>query len=78
MTNAVCYKLKTPHIINKGTAYEKRYDTFLAYESYKPFDEVECEVEYLNRTKPAKLWNGEPIDWNKVDYFYVNRQEAMY
>lgn len=78
MTNAVCYKLKTPHIINKGTAFEKQYDTFLAYETYKALEEVEKEVATINETKPARMWNGEPIDWNKVDYFFVNTQERMY
>lgn len=73
----VCYKTKEPVIYNEGTRYEKRYDTFLAYYSYEQPSAAERAVEKLNTEHPAKLWNGEPIDWNFIDYFYVDEQEPM-
>lgn len=74
----ICYKAKTPVIYNKGTKYEKREDTFLSYYTYKTVEEAQREVEALNANKPAKLWNGERIDWTKIDSFFVSEQEEMY
>ena len=68
MTNIICYKTK-----------EKFYgnDTFLAYYSYKDTAEIKAEIDKLNSEKPATLKNGQPIDWNKVLYFFMSAQEEM-
>ena len=61
----ICYKTK------KGEEY-------LAYYNYKTRKEVEEEAKRLNEEKPEKLFNGEKINWNKIDYFFVHEQEEMY
>ena len=78
MTNTICYKTKEPTYYNKGTKWEKTCDEFLAYYTCKNDKEAQEEVKRLNAEKPATLWNGEPIDWTKIDYFFVNKQEEMY
>lgn len=64
MTTAICYTTKTG-------------ESYLAYETYKTVKRAEAEVKALNTEKPARLWNGERIDWTKVDKFFVVRQEHM-
>ena len=78
MSTVICYKMKEPVCYNKGTKWEKTHDEFLAYYTYKNVEEAKKEVEEINRTKPAKLWNGAPVDWEKVAYFFVSEQEEMY
>ena len=73
----ICYKTKEPVIYSKGTQYEKKEDTFLSYYTYKTVEKAQEEVKALNENKPAKLWNGERIDWTKIDYFFVSEQEEM-
>ena len=65
----ICYKVRKPMF---------SVDTFLAYYTYKSVEEAEAECEQLNSEKPAKLWNGNPVDWNNVEYFFASRQEEMY
>ena len=77
-TAVICYKLKNPVIYNKGTKWERGYDTFLAYQTYKPLYEAELEADDLNMDMPETLWNGERIDWDNIDYFFAQEQEAMY
>lgn len=74
----ICYKTKEPMYINKGTIYEKSYNEFLLYQSFKKEEEVEKIVKKLNEEHPKKDNMGNPIDWNKIDYFFVNVQEEMY
>lgn len=74
----ICYKTKTPTIYNKGTKHESYCDQFLAYYTYKNQEEAQKEVDEINATKPDKLWNDTPIDWERIDYFFVDDQEAMY
>lgn len=74
----ICYTTKEPVYYNKGTKYEKTENTFLAYYTYKTVEEAQREVDTLNATHPAKLWNGERIDWTKIDSFFVSEQEEMY
>lgn len=71
--NTICYKTKEPTYYNKGTKYETTCDTFLAYYTYKNDEEAQEEAKRLNTEKPATLWNGEKIDWTKIDYFFVNK-----
>lgn len=78
MTNTICYKTKEPVYYNKGTKWERTHDTFLAYYTYKNDAEAQAEADRLNAEHPATLWNGEKIDWTKIDYFFVNKQEEMY
>lgn len=78
MANALCYKTKNPVIYNKGTKWEKQDDEFLAmYVSYND-TEAQTIVEKLNKDKPTILPNGRPIDWNNVEYFFINKQDEMY
>jgi hypothetical protein len=75
--NAMCYKTKEPVYYNKGTKYEKTHDTFLSY--YASCDDTiaYAEAERLNREKPEKDERGYAIDWNKIDYFFINKQELF-
>lgn len=74
----MCYKLKEPIVYNKGTSWEKTQDKFLAYETYKGIEEAKAEAKRYNDTKPNVDALGNPIDWNKIDYFYAyTTQEAM-
>ena len=78
MAIAICYKMKEKVYYNKGTKSERTHDTFLAYYTYKSKEEAQKDVDEINRTHPAEEKNGTPIDWNKVDYYFVNEQEEMY
>lgn len=77
-TSTICYKTKTPVYYNKGTKWEKTCDTFLAYPTYKSFEDAQKEAEELNKNKPATLWNKQEIDWEKVDYFFADSQEDVF
>ena len=60
-------------------SYEtKKRDKYLAYYTYKSVEEAQKEADALNTEKPTKMWNGEKIDWNEINRFYVKRQEEMY
>lgn len=78
MSTVICFRTKTPVIYNKGTKYETSCDHFLAYYTYKSVAEAEKEVAEMNAAHPAKLFNGDPIDWNVVKEFFVSEQEEMY
>lgn len=54
----------------------KSGESYLAYYHYNK-EIAEQVVKDLNINKPTRLFNGEPIDWNKVDKFFVHMQEAM-
>ena len=71
MAYDVCYKLRNPVIYNKGTRWEKKADTFLAYVSHKPLETLIKEIETLNKEHPEKdaCWNV--IDWNNVIEYYI-------
>ena len=56
----------------------KKGERFLSYYTYKTQEEAQKEVNEMNRTKPTKLWNGEKVDWTKVEKFFVDDQEEMY
>lgn len=73
----ICYKLKKPIIYNKGTKWESQQDTFMAYETYKSLEEAKAKAEWYNTNKPNADDLGNPIDWNEVDYFYADIQEAI-
>lgn len=75
--NAMCYKTKEPVYYNKGTKYEKTHDEFLSY--YASCDDAiaYAEAERLNREKPEKDERGYAIDWNKIDYFFINKQDLF-
>lgn len=75
--NAMCYKTKEPTYYNKGTSYETSCDTFLSYYASNNKAEAEAEAEYYNREKPEKDTRGYPIDWSKIDYFYINEQDLF-
>lgn len=67
------YKTKEPVVYNKGTSYEKKEDTFL--HSYcRTQEEAQKYADELNNTHPDKTWNGEKINWDKIDYFFVGEQ----
>lgn len=74
----VCYKTVEPTYYNKGTKWEKTCDEFLAYYTYKTIEEAKKEVEEMNANHPAVDACGNPIDWTKVAYFFVDEQEEMY
>lgn len=72
----ICYKTRTPIIYNAGTRYETNCDTFLAYYATN-YETAQAECDKLNTEHPNKLWNGKDLDWNEIDYFFVDEQEAM-
>lgn len=71
------YRTKEPVYYNKGTEYEKCCDTFLAYYTCKSIEEAKASVEKLNTTHPTHLFDGSPINWSEVDYFFVDEQEMF-
>lgn len=62
IVTVICYKTK-------------QGDSFLSYMTWKSLEEAQKEADKLNKEKPAVLWNKEKIDWNKIDYFFADRQE---
>jgi hypothetical protein len=64
-TNTICYRT---------------YDgnEYLAYYTYKNTVEAQAEADRLNTERPATLFNGEKVDWNRVKEFFVHRQEEFY
>lgn len=77
MMTVICYKTHEPVVYNKGTKYEKKHDTFLAYYTHKSKEEAQKEVDRLNSEKPERLWNGELAHCDERTYF-VSEQEEMY
>lgn len=73
----ICYKTKNPVVYNRGTKYESSCDTFLAYFTYKTREQAEAEVAAINHNKPQLSWSGEKIDWDAIDFFFVDEQEMM-
>ena len=76
MAMTICYKTKTPMIVNEGTQWEKRLDTFLAYYYRGTREQAEAEANRLNTEKPEKLFNGLPADCENRIYF-AHEQEEM-
>lgn len=77
MINAMCYKTKEPVYYNKGTKYESSCDTFLSYYASSDDEIAKAEVERLNKEKPEKDERGCTIDWDNIDYFFINKQEPF-
>lgn len=73
----ICYKTIKPTIYNAGTRYESQCDTFLAYYTCGDKAAAQAECDKLNAEHPDKLWNGLPIDWNKIAYFFTDEQEPF-
>ena len=77
LQTVICYKLKEGYY-KPYTTYNGTWEgTCLAYYTYKTVEEAQKEVDEINATKPEKLWNDQPINWEKVDYFFVKQQEPM-
>lgn len=70
----ICYKVKVPKVYDNGSTS----DHFLSHYFYDTFEEAEKEAQRLNTEKPERLFNGQKINWNWVDYFYASVQEEMY
>ena len=69
--------MKEPVIYNKGTKWEESNDTFLSYYTYKSIEEAILEVKELNSTHPMRLFNGQIINWGKIDHFFVDSHEMI-
>ena len=69
MKTVICYKVRKSMF---------NCDHFLAYYTNMTLEQGQAEAEKLNTEKPEKLFNGQPIDWNNVLYFYADQQEEMY
>lgn len=79
MALAICYKTKNPVVYNKGTKWEKTCDKFLARYFENDMEKAQMEINRLNTEKPDRVCKaGMMIDWEKVDYFFINEQEEMY
>lgn len=57
---------------------EKNGNEFLEYYTCQNISNAEKSIEKINTEKPETLWNGEKIDWNITENFFVNKQEEMY
>ena len=77
MMTTINYKTRKPVVYNAGTEWEKSNDTFLAYYTFKTIEEAQKEVDELNSTHPTHLPNRQPIDWEKIEYFFVDEQEMF-
>lgn len=77
MMTTINYVTKEPTIYNKGSKWEASCDTFLAYYTYKTIEEAKAEVEEMNRTHPTYAGNGEPINWEKIDHFFIDEQDMF-
>lgn len=64
----ICYKLKNPVTFN-GRDFHTEFMSYVLYDNRENAEKV---VEKLNQEKPGKLFNGEKIDWDRIDYFFVN------
>lgn len=73
----VAYKLREPKVYNKGTKYETKEDTFLAWYTEKNKEVVEKEIKKLNEEKPERQPNGKKINWDEIEYYFVDEQEEM-
>ena len=79
MALAICYKTKTPVVYNKGTKWETSCDTFLARYFENDIKKAQAEIKRLNTEKPDRVCKqGMKIDWDKIEYFFLNEQEEMY
>ena len=78
LINAICYKLKTPIVYNKGTRYEKSCDTFLACYGGS-MEAAQRKVDKLNNNifVKAQFCAEHRLIANSIDYFYVNTQEEF-
>jgi len=56
---------------------DKNGKDFLAYYTYKTLADGAAECAQLNSERPTKLWNGEKIDWDNIDKFFVSKQDIM-
>lgn len=65
------YKVNKPIVYNKGTKWEKRFDTFL-YRYCENEDEARREVARMNKVidKVDRLGN-------EINYYFVHQQEEM-
>ncbi len=71
MTKVICYRTKED-IVKYGTNIGR---DFLMIYFFGTKEEAQKIVDETNTNKPAVFCNGEKIDWNKVDFFYVEEQE---
>ena len=62
MITTICYKVKNTD------------RTYLSYFTYKTREKAQLECNELNTKRPPRLWNGEKINWNEIDYFFVSEQ----
>ena len=75
LVNTICYKTKNPVYFNKGTQYEKKHDTFLMGIIWGTKERAQAEADRLNRERPTRYGNGEPLNWDEIDYFFASEQE---
>lgn len=75
----ICYKLKTPHIYNKGTIYETQEDTFLACYGYSNPEENKRFIEVLNHDEEAKgmFCDRHRLNADEIEYFFHDEQEPF-
>ena len=73
----ILYKTKEPVYYNKGTQWEKTCDHFLRYYWNGSDEQAQEHIDYLNKEHPEKDAAGQPIDWDKIDHFYLGHQEMF-
>lgn len=78
LINAICYKVKTPVVYNKGTIWEKSCNTFLA--CYGGSTEATAkQIELLNTDEAAKaqFCAAHRLIADSIDHFFLNIQEEI-
>ena len=79
MAYAICYKLKTPRVYNKGTKWETTESTFLARYGYSTLERTQAWVDELN-SNPAKAQEfcaQQRLIYEQIECFFVNEQEEF-
>lgn len=71
---AVCYKTKKFYYNKNSEGQNIARNTFVAYYTDKPKEEVSRMIDIVNTTHPATYNNNSscPIDWTKIDYFFIS------
>ena len=74
MVKAICYHYSTPHYAEKGTPWEKSWDTALAFIFRGSAEEADEIVRKLNEEMPEYLNKYEKVP-EDVDFYFWQEQE---
>ena len=77
--NVICYKVKQPHIYNKGTKYEKTRDEFLACYGLRDKEEniAFCKILNANPDQRRIFCKQHCLNEDNIAYFFHYEQEPF-